>query len=564
MKKFLQIAFVSLLSIATLAACKSEKTDFNGNEPIVLGDTGYLSFGDEGLTVITDTEIVRSSVVNTDNFTCTILSDENGEQVMQFLYGERPTQPIELKVGSYKLVISSGDTPAVEWESPVYGATVPFSIVKGETNTLDVIKCKLTNIKVTVGYDVDLYNLLEAGSKSDVTIGANKMEFPYTETRAAYFYAPESENSMVVDMALNYAGKSSKMSTTIQGVKAGQWRKITINMPHVNEGNVVFTITIETLTIDEEIIVDVAEIALSEETIDDGPVVNPLAPIISWTGHDLNETFQLKASHFDQDGNCTLPVVIDVNANQSTFTSFVVHIESTSEAFMQSLTSMNFKQEFDICQVTASSDPNLNTALSMVGIPTGSKVAGKESVSVPLTNLIGLLYGYTGTHTFTLTVTNAEGHTSTQPIVMLVNPATEDGATDAPSIVWRNNDIDQIHQVDASLEVIIDVTATAGIADMVIDIDSDILTADVLADVGLASHLDLINPGELAEPLTDLGFPTGDAVKNQTSLSFDISLFMGILADFGASGDSYYADFILKVTDNNGVSTTKTLQLRIN
>lgn len=565
MKKLLHIATLLLVSVATLTACHKEKTDFDPNNPIVLEETGYLSFGNEGLTVITDTEIVRSTVVDTDTFNCSIVSDQTGEEVMHFLYGERPTEPIELKVGSYKLVISSDEIPAVEWERPVYGATLPFSILKGETNELGVIKCKLTNIKVTVGYDADLYTLLEAGSKSDVTIGSNKMEFPFTEQRAAYFMAPDQENRMVVDMALNYAGKSSKMSTTIEGVKAGQWRKITINMPHVNEGNVVFTITIETLTLDEEIVVDVAEIALSEEIIEEGGTVDPLAPIISWAGHDLAEVFQLKKSHFDEEGYCTLPVVIDADANQSTFTSFIVHVESTSDAFMQSLFSMNFREEFDLCEVTPATDANLNTALQMVNIPTGSKVLGKETISVPLTTLMPILYNYTGTHTFTLTVTNADGHTATQPIVMMVDPASEGGASgEAPTIVWRDHDIKQSYTVTADLEVVLDVVAPAGISAMVIDIDSDLLTAEVLADVNLAAHLDLVNPGDLEGPLSDLGFPTGAAVKDQKELTFNISLFMGILAALGGDGESYYADFVLKVTDNAGNVTTEALQLRIN
>ena len=565
MRKYLQILLVALATVVALSSCSKEKTGFGGGEdPVVESECGFLTFGEECLTVISDVEIVRSSMINVDTFTCSIVSEKTGAEVMRFLYGDRPTEPIELKVGSYKLNVSSGEIPQLAWESPTYGATVPFTIQKGQTNTLETIKCKLSNIKVTVGYDVELSNLLEEGSKSTVTIGANAMEFPYTERRAAYFFAPEEENNMVVDMELTYAGKSSKMSTTIAGVKPGQWRAITINMPHINEGNVVFTITIETMTLDEEIIVDINEVLLTEELIDDGPVVNPLAPIISWTGHDLNEIFQLKKSHFDEEGYCTVPVVIDMNANQSTFTSVVVNVESTSEAFMESLLSMNFKEEFDLCLVTPAGDPNLNTALSMVGIPTGSKVKGKESVSVPLTTLMPILYNYTGTHTFTLTVTNAEGHTASQPIVMLVDPASEDGSAsgEAPQVVWRDHDISKPYAVTRDLQVILDVTAAAGIAKMEIDIVSDLLTPEELEGVGLVPHLDLINPGAQEESLNGLGFPTGSAVKNQTSLTFDISAFMGILSMIGQPGQ--YANFVLSVTDNNGVNTTAALQLYFN
>ena len=119
---------------------------------------------------------------------------------------------------------------------------------------------------------------------------------------------------MVIDMSLTLNGKTSSMSHTIPGVKAGQWRKITVNMPHVNEGNVVFDIVIETLTLDEEIVVDVAQYRIAEETIPDGKPEDPLAPSIVWEGHDLSETTWLKASMFNEEGDCTIPFVIDVTA----------------------------------------------------------------------------------------------------------------------------------------------------------------------------------------------------------------------------------------------------------
>lgn len=565
MKNFMKIACALLVAAFAMTACSSENTEFQRpQKPVVTADTGFLSFAEQGLSVITDAEVVRAAAVNTDDFICTIL-DEQGAEIERFTYGNKPTEPIELKVGSYKLVVVSEETiPAKEWEHPTYGAEVPFTISKGETNTLETIKCKLSNVKVTVAYAADLYNLLEAGSKSDVTVGSNMMSFAYTEERAAFFAAEQEENSMTVDMSLNYAGKNSTMSYTVNGVKAGQWRKITISMPHANEGNVVFTITIETLTVDNEIVVDVAELTAMSETVIPSDEKDPLAPIISWEGHDLDETFQLMASHFDQDGNCTMPVVFDVDANNSTFKSFVVNVESTSSSFMTSLESMNILTEFDICQVNSTTNSSLNTALTMVGIPTGAKVLGKESVSVALTNLMGILYEHQGTHTFTLTVTNEAGHTVQQPIVMLVNKASEGGSTgNAPTVEWVGYDISKAYTITSDLTVKIEVSAPAGIKAFTVDIDSDVLDAQALDGLLPVSGIDLINPEEWYAGFLGGLFPTGDQVLNQTFLSFDITEFMGMLDMLVAAEDKGYANFVLNVTDNNGQYTKATLQLLI-
>ncbi len=566
MKKLIQSAFALLLSVGAMVACVSEKVDFGDYDDKNQSAKGYVAFAEGGLTVVTDAEVMRSSTLNVDDFTCSILKAETQEVVKTFTYGNRPTSPIELEVGAYELNVVSGDVPELQWEAPVYGAKQPFTILPKQTTTLNDVKCKLQNIKVTVGYDADLYNLLEAGSKTEVTIGENKMGFPYTETRAAYFIAPEEENRMTVDMSLTYAGKSTTMSTAIDGVKAGQWRKITINMPHANEGNVTFTITIETLTLDEEITVDVAQVAvLSEEVIPDIPGSDPKAPIITWPGHDLNETFQLMASHFDDSNLCTVPVVIDVDANNSTFSSFVVNIASTSTAFMESLASMNFLEEFDLCQITASSNPNLNTALMMVGIPTGSSVSGKPSITVPLTNLMSIIYGYNGTHTFTMTVTNAEGRIGVASLTILVNKSAEE-ADGSPQIVWLDHDIDSSYVVTPDLQVQIEVTVPGKIAEFYVDVISDFMVdenGNLMGMSALPSRLDLINPGESYEGFLSTYFPTRDKVKGQTYISgenFNITDFMPMILALGQTG---YANFQLTVTDEAGLTTVKTLQLLV-
>ncbi len=109
---------------------------------------------------------------------------------------------------------------------------------------------------------------------------------------------------------------------------------------------------------------------------------------------------------------------------------------------MASLAEMNIERNFDLCQVTAASNPQLNTALKMIGFPTGAGVKGKTSVPFDLQNVIGMLYGFDGTHDFELTITDSENRVSTETLSLLVDRSGEGGdESGAPTIEWLGNDI---------------------------------------------------------------------------------------------------------------------------
>lgn len=568
MKNLMKSAFALLVAAFAMTACSSDKIEFEKpNTPTQLEGTGYLCFSEEGLSVITDAEVVRAQAVNVDDFICQIYreKDEALTLVQEFTYGEKPADPIELKVGNYQLVVKSqADAIAdLEWEKPVYGATVPFTITADVTNTLEPIKCKLQNIKVTVGYSADLAEILQTGSKTEVSLLTAKAAFIDQDERAAYFGSKADENTLVIDMSLNYADKNAKMSTSISGVKAGQWRKLTINMPHANEGNVTFTITVETLTADEEVIVDIADVvAMTEEVIPDDGVVDPLAPTMTWGEYELptaDEPFVLLASHFDSNGNTTLPALA-VDANESTITSFVITIESTNQGYLNTWPETT---EFDLCSLD-SKDPassNYITALllSAYGIPTGSNVLGKASVNLPIGALLknAVQNEYTGTHTISVKITNAGNHTLSKSLSFTYDSDTP------PSVVWVDHDINQKYTITEDLTVEVEVTAPAGIKAFTVDIVSDILDEKALEGLLPPTGIDLINPEDWYSGFLGGLFPTGDQVLNQNYLLLDITDFMGMLNAL-ASGEPGYANFVLHITDNNDVTVDATLQLLMN
>ena len=128
----------------------------------------------------------------------------------------------------------------------------------------------------------------------------------------------------------------------------------------------------------------------------------------------------------------------------------------------------------------------------------------------------------------------------------------------APDIEWVGHDTSQRYEANDELEAQIVVTAAAGIRAFTVEIISEeVLTPEVLDAVGLAPELDLVSPGDYKEPLERLGFPTGEKVVGQTSVSFDISPFMPLIPLLG-TGDS---DFRLTVTDNEGQTTVASIMV---
>ena len=141
-------------------------------------------------------------------------------------------------------------------------------------------------------------------------------------------------------------------------------------------------------------------------------------------------------------------------------------------------------------------------------------------------------------------------------------PTNPDENADAPNIVGTSFggspfDINVPQVVSGATELTVTLTAPKGMTNVDVTIDSNTLTAEILGDVGLTENFDLAYPGEYEAGLKGLGFPTGSDVIGQNELLFNITQFTPLLGIYGAGTHN----FIIKVTDQDGVSTTKTLIL---
>lgn len=127
----------------------------------------------------------------------------------------------------------------------------------------------------------------------------------------------------------------------------------------------------------------------------------------------------------------------------------------------------------------------------------------------------------------------------------------ENGAT------YYNTDfVNEAGEVIKKAEVFI--TCLKGCEDLVVNINSNTLTPDLLEGVGLSADFSLVKSTQFFEALSGLGLPCGDKVKGVTSpINFNITEFMALLGIYPGGTNV----FTLTVTDAEGA--TKTCQFTI-
>ena len=561
-----------MLAVAAFVAagCVNEEPPYKEEPKPTPGDaTGFLSVSGLSMRVVYDETDVRpddtsdqtqspqavsgtrAEQPDVDGFIVEILDADNA-QVFKKTYAELKQQlaePMELPVGAYRMEVRSEEsTPDVAWEHPVYGATSSFTISKAQTTQLEEVVCTLQNIKVTVDYSSELAGMLADTSKATISLGQTSQEFLKTETRAAYFKSLDIENTLDFNFDGVFADTDipAQFSKQITGVKAGQWRKISVVINYADKGTLLFQVTVDNNIIqDNSFVKDVTE-NLLEELLED-----PNAPTLAWPGHDMSKPFTLTDAMFDDNGNCIEPFVFDL-ASPNGIESLRVNIGSTSSRFMASMAAIQLPETFDLCALDASSPAGI--ILKGFGYPVGGELKGQQAKSFNIAGQIKALYEFDGTHIFSFDMTDAKGVSTAAALTLVVDKSA--GQT-GPAIVWRGYDIDKQYEVQKDMVIDIDVTAAAGIKSFLVTIDSEALK-DLLPILSIPEKFDICDiPADLAAILHDeFGFPINEQVKNQTAVMFSITKFVEILLEIPGEHN-----FVLDVTDNNNVLTHKTVKL---
>lgn len=532
-------------------------------------NTGYLSLSALSVEVVSDHkpvdgELSRAEATRADvdinTFDCTIYDESGVNVIKSFKYGERPQEAIELEAGKYLLKMISGEIPGAAFESPVYGLTEPFTIVRKQTTTLDNLVCTLQNIQASVSYSTDLRAALSDDTTATLTVGNSSLAFGVDETRSGYFKAEKALNDIDVLVKGMYTqeGKAPaafEFNTTIKNVKAGQYSDIQLYIEYSGEGNISISVTIDGWVVDQSVVYDLAQLVSENVMVDDTD-----KPTITLVDGDIDSPVTLAQTDFDQSGNCTKSIVVDIAA-KSPITALTVDITSTNPAMTSSLAEYGLTSSIDMCNAGAAA-----SALKLMGLAVNNQVLGQTAVSYDITAQMKLLKEYIGTHSFTVTVTDEQGGTTEKTLAITI-----EGEQVGPVAVLKGLNIDQRHTVTSDLSIDVAVSAASGIKEFTVKIVSDTLTPDQLGGVGLCDILNLVEPtasystvdptfdaSGIAESLTNLGFPTGADVKDKTSVEFTITPFLSLLAITGP-GDH---DFIMTITDNDGNTTVKSLMIK--
>lgn len=609
MKTFTLVTLTAMTLM--LSGCKDESVDFGGNgdggDPQT--ETGYLVMSAMSVTVADDAEVIpysngtkaamtraAGSVSEApDNYKVSIRNAKTGEQTNHVYANlkKAENQRMPLTPGSYTVSAESPDyadymagTTYADWEKPVYAGSVTKSVIKNNETTVDDLVCTLANIRTTVTLTQDLQKLFmsdadaEAAGKEKLavtlSIGDNALVFDREAAnagKAGYFKAVETANTLKILLSGQYnkaPGDATpeyvtvNWSKEITNCKAGQWRKITINVLNANEGNVQFQITVENWVYDQKIDVDVMQLFAfaGEETIPDEDLSDPNSPVVTLDGRDIAQGYTISKSMFDEElgkWSENLKTVITPQADASVRTAKLVFSSDNAE-LLAALDGAGYVN--GTIPVWPQND-DLLAYLVMKEAASTHILAG----TVKDAGMSGL-FGYKGTHKVKFVVTDTKGRTSYTNLTVKV---TEGGSVGTgPEVKWTNKagtvsydfgtryKITKLSDSEADPEVKITVTSQTGIVGFSVDINSTTLTPEELQGLGLSTHMDLVNPGSFEGPLTNLGFPTGSAVAGKKSLTFDISSFMPMLTVLGPGN----SDFKLTVIDASG-SVSKTIQLYV-
>lgn len=549
MKSLFRIMSVAVAAALTLGSCHKDNPNYSQGQVGAEENIGYLSLSALEASIMVDTEnIVSPSTTRADidiNTFDVVITNESGAVVNEFVYGNLPSEPIALPAGVYTLRMSSSEMVGAAWEAPVYSGEKSFVVVRKQVTELEELICKLANIKVTVSYAADLKDELDPDYTTMVaTIAENELVYALNEERAGYFEAVAKENTLNLTLSCRYKGQDKDiiMTSSIDGVKAAQWRKINVVVQHALEGDLTLGIVCDTWTYDEVVEFDSAAYLMEDILTDDTDM-----PVIVWEGHDLADKFQLNDDMFDAEGNFTKSINIDITA-KSPIRSLVVKVSSDNSDFTKAYSEIMPLEE-DLCNPTVS-----NAILKMMGYPTDA--AGATATRIKFASQTDLLTACEGTHSYEITVVDENGGETTATL------AIEYGENVAPKIVWVGYDITKRQTITSETTCRIEVTAPLGIKDFLVEIISDTLTPEELGVVGLTDKFSLVNPGEYEDKLDGLGFPIKgeENVYGKTYIAgeeLDITSFLSLLGMLG-NGDH---DFKMTVVDMEDNVTTEVVMM---
>lgn len=423
MKKYFLICLTLLAGMLAFTACHSEVMEGQST------GKGELNLASMTAEVNTEVETVylgsrAESGTDFSNYIVTVY-DAQSQKINQWKYSEMP-EIVSLAVGTCTVEVTSAEAPTNGFDIPYYKGSTTCEIKENEIVDVPAITCKLANMMFSVEYDEEFKSKMSEDVVTTITVGDNSLEIPGSETRKAYLVAPGGETtSVTVTLKGTIDGEAIDYSERFD-VKTGVHNVIKYDFVPVSDG------TGDGSTLKVAINVD-SSLTGSDEVIGVNPGEEPGIDDFPEGGGE---------EPGDGDGEQNMPTIVGSNFNGSPFDiskdvlnvsiktdmdnpiplqvtlsapNGIAHVYVTidSETLTEDLlTEVNLAKNFDLAE-----PGDLESGLNNLGLPTGQKVIGQETVLFDITNFTPLLGMFgVATHNFIIRLVDQQNLEVTQTL----------------------------------------------------------------------------------------------------------------------------------------------------
>ena len=423
MKKYFLICLTLLAGMLAFTACHSEVMEGQST------GKGELNLASMTAEVNTEVETVylgsrAESGADFSNYIVTVY-DAQSQKVNQWKYSEMP-EIVSLAVGTCTVEVTSAEAPTNGFDIPYYKGSTTCEIKENEIVNVPAITCKLANMMFSVEYDEEFKSKMGEDVVTTITVGDNSLEIPGSETRKAYLVAPGGETtSVTVTLKGTIDGEVIEYSERFD-VKTGVHNVIKYDFVPVSDGTgdgstLKVAINVDSsLTGSDEVIGvnpgeepgidDFPEDGGEEPGDGDGEQNMPTIVGSSFNGRPFDISKDVLNVSIKTDMDNPIPLRVTLSAPNG-----IAHVYVTidSETLTEDLlTEVNLAKNFDLAE-----PGDLESGLNNLGLPTGQKVIGQETVLFDITNFTPLLGMFgVATHNFIIRLVDQQNLEVTQTL----------------------------------------------------------------------------------------------------------------------------------------------------